>query len=392
MTCEKCENIVDRKDLPHSIRECSKCGRTMYVQEVGEHGRGINIREGDTFVIPKDWLKLSFDPLKSSGQFSKGGLQWFANLIFLGELPNKREEIEIELNRLEDTSDNFLRESDLLEGLDIDDPEHAEKIVEILQKRKDSGEWWAFLIGVFLSITNDAIEKNDIKQAVWATACAERCRSMLVFKEHLEAVVWMGHSAQRLVNILRTWDANKNNKNEEFWQLTFNENSYVLSQVFSVPVVFIKDKAYVGGMNIDRKEAKFVDYLYSGEASRDALLIEIKTPKTKLLGAKYRGVYRPSAELSGAVVQVMDYRNELIRRLESIISDTPYQISIFNPKCILIVGNGEDQLDDDSKRSSFELFRSGLKDVEIVTYDELFRKVEILASLFNLIRRKESDQ
>jgi hypothetical protein len=32
------------------------------------------------------------------------------------------------------------------------------------------------------------------------------------------------------------------------------------------------------------------------------------------------------------------------------------------------------------------LFRRNLKDVQIVTYDELFRKLEVLASLFNLVR------
>jgi hypothetical protein len=215
---------------------------------------------------------------------------------------------------------------------------------------------------------------------------------MFVFKEHLEDVVWVGHSAQRLVDILRTWDKNKSNANEEFWQTVFNENSYVLSQVFSVPVVFIKDQPYLGGMNIDRKEAKFVDYLFSSESSREAMLIEIKTPETKLLGAKYRGVYGPSANLTGAVVQVLDYRKELARSLEKITGGTPHKISVFNPRCVLIAGNGETQFDDQLKRKSFELFRAGLKDIEVVTYDELFRKVEVLATLFNLVRRRDSDE
>jgi hypothetical protein len=36
------------------------------------------------------------------------------------------------------------------------------------------------------------------------------------------------------------------------------------------------------------------------------------------------------------------------------------------------------------KRKSFELFRTNLKNVEIVTFDELFKKAETLATLFNL--------
>lgn len=392
MVCEKCEHIVDRKDLLHCIRKCDGCGRTMYVHEPGEHGRGIQTRQGDTLVIPKSWLKLSFSPLKSSGRFSKEGLQWFAKLVLVEELPDRREEITAELKRMEETSDDFLRNSDLLQGLDIDDPEHSERIVRILGDRKETAEWWAFLAGVFLSVVKDAIQKNDVRQAIWAMACAERCHSMLIFKEHLEEVVWMGHSAHRLVDVLRTWDNSKSNSDEGFWQRVFSENSYVLSQVFSVPVVFIKDRAYVGGMNVDCTEAKFVDYLFLSESSREAMLVEIKTPGTKLLGAKYRGIYKPSQELSGAVVQVLDYRSQLVRSLEEVIRGTSHEISVFSPRCVLVVGNGKAQLTNDLKRKSFELFRTGWKDVEIVTYDELFRKVEMLATLFNLVRRRDSSE
>jgi hypothetical protein len=37
-------------------------------------------------------------------------------------------------------------------------------------------------------------------------------------------------------------------------------------------------------------------------------------------------------------------------------------------------------------KKSFELFRSSYRDVEIVSYDELFKKVELLAQLFHLQR------
>jgi hypothetical protein len=109
-------------------------------------------------------------------------------------------------------------------------------------------------------------------------------------------------------------DANRENSDEEFWQIQFNQNSYVLSQVFSVPVVFIQDKAYVGGMSVDRSDARFVDYLYSGDTSNEAILIEIKTPMTPLLGSKYRSIYRPSAELSGVLIQISDYKLSLMQK------------------------------------------------------------------------------
>ena len=59
---------------------------------------------------------------------------------------------------------------------------------------------------------------------------------------------------------------------------------------------------------------------------------------------------------------------------------------------MLIAGNGKIELDNDVKRRSFELFRPQLRDVEVVTYDELFRKVEVLATLFNLVRKKAENE
>jgi hypothetical protein len=131
----------------------------------------------------------------------------------------------------------------------------------------------------------------------------------------------------------------------------------------------------------------FADFLFSSETSKDALLVELKTPTTKLLGSKYRGVYRPSAELSGAIVQVLDYRRQLGHDLDSINRNSRQDLRFFNPRCLLIVGNGGAELDEEKKRKSFEVFRSGLRDVEILTFDEMFRKVSALARLFNLVEK-----
>jgi Domain of unknown function (DUF4263) len=386
MTCAKCENIVERPDIPHVVRPCESCGRLLRIHEPGEHGIGMKIRKGDQVVLPAGWLTLSLNPLKSSGRFSSYGLQWFATQIHLEDLPKKKDEIFGELERLENRCDEILKPSKLLEGLDIENPAHAAQIIEALKSQQDSLEWWAFLAGTFLSFVRDAIEKNDIQQAIWAMGCAERCRSMAVFKEHLEEVVWMGQSAKRVIDILRIWDRNKQNADEAFWQITFTENVYAISQVFAVPLIFIKDAAYVGGMNINKQNAKLVDYLFSLESSREAVLVEIKTPATKLLGPKYRGTFRPSPDLTGAVMQVLDYRDTLVKNLGSVTQDTGYKINAFAPRCVVIAGNGCIELESEDKRRAFELFRANSKDVEIVTYDELFRKLDVLASLFSLTR------
>jgi hypothetical protein len=360
----------------------------MKISEPGEHGIGIRIEKGDQFILPKEWLKIFANPLKGTCNLTKAGLEWFAKLIFLEEIPQTHEAITSQIKKNEDFCIGILKKSELLRGLDIENAEHVDKIFEILKEHQESSEWWAFLFGFFNELAQKAVEQGDAQKAAWAMACAERYRSMLVFKQNLEEVVWMGHSAKRLVDMILLWDGNQNNSDEGYWQIKFKESSYVLSQIFSVPVVFIQDNAYVGGMSIDRKDAKFVDYLYSGVTSNEAILIEIKAPTTKLLGSKYRGIYKPSGEITGALIQVSDYKVSLMQNLTGITKGFGKDLTAFNPRCLIIAGNGQKELDRENKRRSFELFRSNFHGIEIVTYDELFKKMEIMATLFNLVKQK----
>jgi len=363
----------------------------MHIIEPGEHGRGIQIRAGDRFVIPDGWLKISLNPLQSTGHLFKPGLGMMAANLFLEGLYQKEETYAQAAAELERQTDEIVNAFAPIAGLDINNPEHSEKILSIMHdSHRDTREFWALWTGQFLAIARDARKEGNIERAMWASACAERFRAMMIFKTALEEVVWMGHSAKRIIDILGVWDAHQENKDEEFWQLTFNENSYVLSQVFAVPLVFIKDKAYVGGMKLDRTEARFVDYVFSAESSREAILIEIKPPTTPLLGTEYRGNLPPSRDLAGSVTQVLSYRHELVRNLQKLTEGTAHQLNAFNPKCAVIIGNAEAELKDDAARGSFELYRASLKDVEVITYDELFRKVEILAELFSLKRTNKA--
>jgi hypothetical protein len=344
----------------------------------------MQIRKGDQVIIPADCLRMSLNPLKSSGHFSRYGLQWFAEQIHLENLPNKKDEIAAELDRAQKQCDDILTNSPLLKGINLEDTEDAERGIELPKTNRDTREWWAFLMGTYVAIVRDSIEAGDVLQAIWAMGCAERCRAMLLFKEHLEEIVWMGQSAKRIVDILQIWDKNQTNDDEAFWQLTFRDHTYAIAQVFAVPLVFIKESAYVGGMTLDRKNAKLVDYLVSVDSSQEAALVEIKTPATRLLGARYRGTFSPSPELSGAVMQALDYRRTLITKLDSLLEGTEVKVRAVAPRCVVVVGNGAVELNSEAKRTAFELFRRNSRDVEIVTYDEFFKKLDVLAHLFNL--------
>lgn len=394
MTCKTCEHIIDRPEIVHVLRTCSECGREMRVHEPGEHGLGFKVEKGDRVVLPAGALQFAFDPRRASGHFFKGGISWFAKMIFVDDLPSQREEFGKALASMREASDRILRESTLLSGFDPKDEQQARQAWKLMQEHhQDSLEWFASWHCVFLVGAERAIQDGDANLAAWAMACAERFRAMIVFKQHLEEVVWMGHSAKRVVDALRTWDAHRSNDDEAFWQITFSNNSFVLSQVFAAPIVFIQDKAYVGGTQVDGKGGKFVDYLATMESSSEAVLVEIKRPVTKLLGGEYRpGIYQPSADLTGAIVQARDYRAKLIENHKSLGGVVSKSVAPLDPRCVVIAGDGASELTTPERRRSFELFRSALKDVEVVTYDELFRKVEVLAQLFNLSRSKQTEE
>jgi hypothetical protein len=95
---------------------------------------------------------------------------------------------------------------------------------------------------------------------------------------------------------------------------------------------------------------------------------------------------RPVICAPAAVVQVADYRTPFTREFDALVRGGKYNVSAFNPKCVIIAGNSS-ELDTEVKWRSLQLFRSGLSDAEIVTFDEMFSKIESLASLSNLVRK-----
>jgi hypothetical protein len=183
---------------------------------------------------------------------------------------------------------------------------------------------------------------------------------------------------------LHIWEANKDNPDEEFWQKTLEENSFVLSQIFAHPIVIVRGKAYVGGKSIFNSGGNLVDFLGKTSISKNAVLIEIKTPTTDLLGKQYRGnSYSISTDLSGAVVQIASYKSSLQNQYQDLFNGTETDISeAFEPTCAVIVGNyGKEIENSPIKKKSLGLFRSHLKDIKVLTYDELFGKVQLLVDL-----------
>jgi hypothetical protein len=190
-------------------------------------------------------------------------------------------------------------------------------------------------------------------------------------------------SVSRLKSILTIWEVNKENDNEEFWQGLFQEHAWILSQIFACPFVQIGEKFYCGGKEDDDKGGVKGDFLYSNNLTKNLSFVEIKTPQTKIIGSKYRGkeggkvnvIYCMSDDLTGGINQVLNQRKIYSTTFGNNKSDR-----LYNAKCVLVIGR-EDKLQNQDEVKSFELFRSSSRNVEIITFDELFGKVQAFINL-----------
>lgn len=187
---------------------------------------------------------------------------------------------------------------------------------------------------------------------------------------------------ESLKRALRTWDENAGNPDEEFWQETLTEHSFVLEQVFSWPTMIVKGKAYVGGKSVLNTGGNIVDFLVKNYLTSNAALVEIKTPATALLSRPYRGtVYNVSEDLSGSVMQVLNYRFHLQREFFSLAHGLGRGLKAFEPRCVVIIGTVADLQGSEDKLRSLELFRGKSSNVAVITFDELFEKTRRLIAV-----------
>ncbi len=179
---------------------------------------------------------------------------------------------------------------------------------------------------------------------------------------------------------LKEWRDHSKESQEEFWQTLFAKNAFVLSQLFAYPVILIKDKAYLGGKDLTNRGGQIVDFLYKLESTGAAAMVEIKTPMTPLLGSEYRGVYPISSEVAGAISQALRYRDSLVENRQTLQGEGP-PLTAAEPYCVVVAGDCI-ELDSSEKKASFERLRERLTGIRILTFDEVYRRIEGLLAIF----------
>ena len=181
---------------------------------------------------------------------------------------------------------------------------------------------------------------------------------------------------------------------ERVWQLLFEANPWMLGATLSSQLLTSwsdeKLEQVVDGFDVTGPGKRTDALMRTAGRVRSMMFVEIKTHRTKLLGPEYRaGCWPPSAELVGGVAQVQGTVHRAVEeiglRLASrggdgaeIPGDVTYLV---RPRSVLVAGAlGELQSDlggdHPDKIRSFELYRRGQYEPDVVTFDELLARAE----------------
>lgn len=202
--------------------------------------------------------------------------------------------------------------------------------------------------------------------------------------ENIESLV----NINRFNRIIKKIKENLDNSDEKwFWQPLFKDENWIISQIFSSPFLYVDDEFFVWWKRWDNNGWVYTDYLYQNSLTKNIAFIEVKTPNSKLVEwSLYRwksdlynnAIYSPSKELTWAVNQVANQKQTFLQKKDSL---EEFDKKTFNSKCILIIWNIWELTE--WQKKSFELYRNSLKDIEVITYDELLLKIENILNIFS---------
>jgi len=155
-----------------------------------------------------------------------------------------------------------------------------------------------------------------------------------------------------------------------------------------MPVFKLGDETYLGGKGAVGPQGRggvATDFLFSDESTKSFAVVELKTPNTPLTGQIYRGargssddqeVYSVSPELSGAIIQTRNQIAVALDDFDAVLRRTFDNMRRVHASGVLIVGLVEGL--SDRQLASFNLFRRGLDDLTVITFDELLGRLDFL--------------
>ena len=220
------------------------------------------------------------------------------------------------------------------------------------------------------SLTTSEVETALLDALEFATlACKIRMRHDVI------PLIERGLYSSDIANALAFWESNSSIQlNESEWQAELAKHRAILGRALGGDVTFLHEQASVGSTDLTGVGNKFSDFMFLNGSTKDCILVEIKTPATKLVGARYRSTYPLSAEVSGAVAQCLLQKNSLLKNYYQKHSISKGAFEAYAPRCVVIAGSlATEAAENEKLLEAFSVQREAIRSsVELITFDEIY--------------------
>jgi Domain of unknown function (DUF4263) len=180
-----------------------------------------------------------------------------------------------------------------------------------------------------------------------------------------------------------------NTKDETAWQFFFLQNKWIFGYGLDYKFQGILQKEFhASDTNASGKEGVISDYLLGDK--RFTTFVELKLPSTEIFAEDRNRAksWRLSNKLIEAYSQILEQKASGQIKIETtrgLVNDEYQEITqhSFDSKTILLIGTWQ-QIENDPegikriKAKTFELFRRDSRNIEIITYDELYERAEFI--------------
>lgn len=179
----------------------------------------------------------------------------------------------------------------------------------------------------------------------------------------------------------------KDKKEEKVWQYFLERNEWIFGYGLDYRYKSILQReASISDSELDGSNTVITDYLLGDKMF--TTFVEIKKPSTPLFGKlKNRsGAWTLSHDLMDSVSQILEQKAAGLIKMDKTQFDnegSEIKQKTYDSKVILIIGNwseidGCSTKEQEMKMKTFELFRRDSRNIEIITYDELFERAKYI--------------
>jgi len=175
---------------------------------------------------------------------------------------------------------------------------------------------------------------------------------------------------------------------EKDFQHFFEKNTWIFGYGLDYKFLqILQRECHVSDTDLNGKNSVITDFLLGD--NKFTVIVELKRPDTPLFDkVKNRSEsWCLSSDLINAVSQILTQKAEWEIKAQNEQFDEnekPIKQRTIDPKTILIIGMSE-QFNDENKTAkikakTFELYRRNMRNIEIITYDELFDRAKFIVN------------